>query len=53
MLHSISINNIIPHVIDVGVVSNDFIILGEEEEGHSPFITELDDSHVAHMLAMA
>ena len=39
-----------PHI---RVVSNDFIILGEEEVGHSPFITELDDSHVGHVLAMA
>ena len=29
------------------------IILGKEGEGQSPFIRELDDSHLGHVLAMA
>ena len=46
MFHSISIT---PCNIDVMVI----VILGEEGMGYSPFIRELADRHVAHVLAMA
>lgn len=51
MLHSAII---MPCTLDVGVVILIvIIILWEEGVGHSPFILELDDSHVGHVLSMA
>lgn len=51
MLHSVTISN--QCVIDVGVVINSYPNLREEGLGHSPFVRELDGSHVGHVLAMA
>ena len=50
-----SFNNIMPYIIDVGLRSMAIIILGEERAEHSPFIKELNSSHmhVGHILAMA
>ena len=42
-----------PCIKDIGVVIHDYYRLREEEVGYSPFIRELDDSRVGHMLAIA
>ena len=52
MLHSVSINDIMPCIIDVYVI-NAHHHHREKEEGQTPFIRELDDSHVDHVLAIA
>ena len=49
VLHSVSIINIMPCIIDVNVI----IILGEKGDRQSPFIRELSGSHIGHMVAMA
>ena len=54
MLHSVSINNIIPCIIcRFGIViSYSYRCLRGEEVGQSPFIRDLDNSCVGHVLAM-
>ena len=53
MLHCVSISNIMPCIIDLGVAISDIAVLGEEGVGHSSFIRQFNNSHVGHVLAMA